>query len=106
MELEQRKEGSEPSKELLGVVKCQYRQLRDVLGGNPDGVIREGRLLNGQSYIFSQTQFLHDETIDGKIPAPQVGQRPGEGGFASSTMTQDPNHSRHFAPAASIIHQL
>ena len=106
MELEQWKEGCEPSKELMGAVKCQYRQLREVMGGNPDGVIRDGRLKSGQSYIFSQTQFMHDETVDGKMLTPKVGQRSEDGGFASSTMAQDPNLSRQFVPGASIIHQL
>ena len=86
MELEQKKEGNEPSKELLGAIKCQYRNLKEVLGGNPDGIIKEGRLLNGQSYIYNQTQFLQDETVDGKTPTPKVGQKAEDGIFASSTM--------------------
>ena len=106
MEKEQRKAGYEPSKDLVGAVKCQYRLLRDVMGGSPDDAIRDGRLKSGQSYIFSQTQFMHDETVDGKELTPKVGLRSKDGGFASSTMAQDPNFSRQFAPGASIIPQL
>ena len=104
--MEQRKEGNEPSNELLGAIKCQYRNLREVLGGNPDGIIKEGRLLNVQSYIYNKTQFLQDVTVDGKTPTPKVGKKAEDGMFASSTMAQDPNLSRQFAPTASIIHPI
>ena len=58
MEEEQRKAGCEPSKDLVGAVKCQYKLLYDLMGGNPDNAIRDGRLQSGQSYIFSQTQSI------------------------------------------------
>ena len=66
MEEEQKKTGCEPSKDLVGAVKCQYKLLTDLMGGNPDKAIRDGRLKGGQSYIFNQTHYMYDQTLDGK----------------------------------------
>ena len=49
---------------------------------------------------------MYDQTLDGKELTPKVGLRSRSGGFASSTLAQDPTYSRFFAPGAPHIPQF
>ena len=72
MEEKEKEAGQEPSKELEEAMKGQYKLLAEIMGEDPKVAIKNG----GKSYIFDQTPYMFDQTLDGsRVLTPNLAPR-------------------------------
>ena len=73
------------------------------MGEDPKEAIKNG----GKSYIFNQTPYMFDWTLNGSIVlTPKMGTKPSHGGFLASTFVWNPTDSRVFAPELGALSSL
>ena len=93
MEEKEKEACQEPSKKLEEGIKGQYKLLAEIMGEDPKEAIKNG----GKSYIFNQTPYMFDQTLDGsRVLTPKMGTKTSRGGSLASTFVQNSTDSRVF----------
>ena len=103
MEEKEKETGQEPSKELEEAIQGQYKLLADIMSEDPKEAIKNG----GKSYIFNQTPYMFDQTLDGsRVLTSKMGTKTRHGGFLARTFIWNPTDSRVFAPELGAFSSL